>query len=138
MLDEPVVNFTQSVEYDPGEGKRQNVHTKRCSKEDESDKIEAGKVFSNARLKTAKMPLEEIARAVEEWQKHTEIDIPQSEKKYVYEELDNDLTVEEKERAIVNRSIGNYYYTVINKGHNQYKIIQKELIEGGSGDITID
>lgn len=79
--------------------------------------------------KTANMSKEEYARATKLWKQVKEIKIPQSEREHVYEELDNNLSVEEKESAIVRRSIGNYVYTAVNKGHNQYKIYQKEAIE---------
>lgn len=79
--------------------------------------------------KTANMSTEECARAKELWKQVDELKLAQQEKEYVYEELDNNLTVEERESAIVRRSIGNYIYTAVNKGHNQYKIYQKEAIE---------
>lgn len=54
------------------------------------------------------------------------------EKEYVYEEFDNNLSKEEKAHDIVERRINNYLYTALNKGHNQYKIIDKELQESSS------
>lgn len=79
--------------------------------------------------RTANMPPEEYAIAKRLWYTVDEIDIPQSEREYVYEELDNNLSVEERESAIVTRDIGNYRYRAINLGHNQYKIYGKEPIE---------
>lgn len=130
-------NCDCTVEY-VTEKERQNVWTRQWTYEKNPDKIEARKLLSNAHLRTANMPPEELARAVDEWYKRTEIDIPQSEKEYVYEELDNNLTIEEKEQALVHRPIGNYYYTAINKGHNQYKIINKQPILESTGDEVVD
>jgi len=48
----------------------------------------------------------------------------------IYEELDNNLTEEERELAIVSKPIRNWTYTALHKGHNQYKIIRKSRIEG--------
>lgn len=79
--------------------------------------------------KTANMSTEEYARAKKLWKQVDELELVQREKEYVYEELDNNLTAEERESAIVRRSIGNYAYTAVNKGHNQYKIYKKESIE---------
>ena len=84
---------------------------------------------NNVNLKTANMPKGEYVRAAELWKRIEELDLPQSEKEYVYEELDNNLTTEEKESALVNKAIGDYYYYAVNKGHNQYKIYKKEAIE---------
>lgn len=50
------------------------------------------------------------------------------EKEYVYSELDNNLTSFEKSNPIVSKIIGNFLYTAINRGHNDYKIIEKENV----------
>lgn len=83
----------------------------------------------NVHFKTAKMPVEEYVEACRRWNEFDEVDIPQSEKEYVYEELDNHLSEAERERHLVERAIGNYRYTALQKGHNQYKIIDKQLID---------
>ena len=117
------------VEYYPGDGKKQNVWTKEWRYEKEFDKIEERKHLGSIHHKLANMPKDEYARAKTLWQKNKELPLPGREKEYIYEELDNNLTIEEKESCIVRRAIGNYYYTAINMGHNQYKIINKEAIE---------
>lgn len=83
---------------------------------------------SHVRFMT-EMPKDEYIRAVELWKKVKELDLPAKEKEYVYSEFDNNLSNEEKQFAIVRRAIGNFYYTAVNKGHNQYKIYQRELID---------
>lgn len=124
-----------TVEYDPGKGKVQNVHTKKIrnllKEDDRIKRITDAKRdgFRRASFRTARMSNEEYMLAKSMWNEYDEIDIPQSEKERIYEELDNNLTVEEKESALVHRPIGNYYYSAINKGHNQYKIIDMSLIE---------
>lgn len=145
-------NCDCTVEYDPGDGKRQKVYSKQWKDVDESDKINARKsldvyndrnekeidkrkqIANNTRFRTANMPEDEYWRAKYLWQNTAEIDLPQKEKEYVYEELDNNLTIEEKESCIVTRAIENKVYKAINRGHNQYKIIDVYMIE--PDDIT--
>ena len=88
--------------------------------------------------RTANMSSSEYARAKDLWQKNQELILPGKEREHIYEELDNNLSMEEKEQCIVRRCIGNYRYTAINKGHNQYKIISKEPILETTGDTNID
>lgn len=80
--------------------------------------------------KTGKMPIDEYARACELWQRLSEFPgLSGKEKERVYEELDNNLSDDERTYSIVSRRIDNYLYTAINKGHNQYKIIDRERKE---------
>lgn len=121
------------VEYDPGNGKRQNVHTKQWRDVGENDKIEERKQIglgSLFQLRTANMSPDEYARAVDLWNSVEEVEgLSQREKEYVYEEFDNNLTPEEKESAVVCRPIGDFWYHAVNKGHNQYKIYSKRSIQ---------
>ena len=94
------------------------------------------KVYTNTNLlgkhmhlKTAKMSSDEYVKAKEMWNQFKEINISQREKEHIYEELDNNLTAEEKENALVNKAIGDYYYYAVNKGHNQYKIYKRVPLE---------
>lgn len=88
------------------------------------------KQFANARFATGSMSPGEFARATELWKTKREAEgLTAKEKEHVYEELDNNLTAEEKGLCIVKRAIGDYWYTAINKGHNQYKIIYKDPID---------
>lgn len=86
-------------------------------------------IGKRARNKTANMSKEEYARAKEMWTKFKEVEMSPQEREYVYEELDNNLTIEEKENSLVNKAIGDYHYYAVNKGHNQYKIYKKVPIE---------
>jgi len=88
------------------------------------------KQFVRARFATGNMSPEEYARAVELWKRYPEVKgLTAAEKEHVYEELDNNLTAEEKSLCLVRRPIGDYWYKAINKGHNQYKIIDKTPID---------
>ena len=87
-------------------------------------------------FKNPNMSNEEYTRAKEMWSKFEEVKMSQKEKEHVYEELDNNLTSEEKENALVNKAIGDYHYYAVNKGHNQYKIYKKVPIE--SYDDIVD
>ncbi len=80
-------------------------------------------------FRTGGMAPEDYALAKEMWNKVEELDLPQKEKEWVYQELDNNLTAEEKKDYIVCKAIGDYYYRAVNKGHNQYKIFKKEPID---------
>lgn len=122
-----------TVDYVPKNGKVQNVHSKQWKCEGESDKIETRKkvgLGQSFREKTANMDPAEYAKAVELWKKVEDVPgMSQGEKEHIYEEFDNNLTLEEKGSAIVSRPIGNYWYYAVNKGHNQYKIYEKRPIE---------
>ena len=95
-------------------------------------------VLKNVNLKTGKMSNDEYALAKSLWNSYNEIQINYKEKAFVTEELDNNLTAEEKSIAIVRRPIGNYYYTAINLGHANYKIIKKEIIQGIKENSMVD
>lgn len=80
-------------------------------------------------MRTANMPPDEYARAKELWYNTKELSLPQSEREHIYEEFDNNLTLQEKESAIVSRPIGDYWYKAVNLGHNQYLIYDKTPID---------
>ena len=103
----------------------------KTNKDGSLDKIvedngKSDNIFGKARFKTQEMSTDEYARAVDAWNRVTELDIPQSEKEWVYEQFDNNLSYEEKMSHLVNDEIGNFRYFAVNKGHNQYKIYKKE------------
>lgn len=75
------------------------------------------------------MPPDEYARACSEWTKCPEFPgLTGREKEHVYELFDNNLPDKDRTSAIVSKTFDNYLYTAINKGHNQYKIINKKRI----------
>ena len=93
--------------------------------------------FGRARFKTGEFSQQEYSAAKSLWKEYKEIELKAGEKAKVVEELDNNLTAEERVSAVVSRPIGNYRYTAINLGHATYKIINKEVIEGVSTSETI-
>lgn len=76
--------------------------------------------------KTGRLSSEEYARAVDIWDKVSELRLP--EREHVIEEFDNWLTSEEKSHCIVSREVDNYRYYAVTKGHNEYKIYKKEPV----------
>lgn len=128
------------VLFDPADGRNQvqNAHSKKWKNIQNNDKIETRKEIGldyakrklrNVKFRTANMSREEFARGKKLWKEYKELPLSRREKEYVYEEFDNNLSVEEKECCMVRRAIGNYWYRAIHLGHNQYKIIGKEAIE---------
>lgn len=80
--------------------------------------------------KTGDMDTVEYARACDLWRKIPEYPgLSKSEKERVYENFDNNLSDEEKQFAVVARTFDNYTYTAVHKGHNEYKIIDRERID---------
>lgn len=140
-----------TVEFVPGTGKRQNVHTKDWTSETESammnsegtdddrspEKTEARKLFSHAVFRTGgDMTAREYA------QKQKEIDavagIPRihlSKKEYamVVSALDtyiyNGGTPEREKRGVIHKEVKDHIYTVVNYGFGHYEIIGREELE---------
>ena len=54
--------------------------------------------------------------------------LPKKEYSKVMHELNTNLTKEQRKQGSLTKCIGNYKYTVINKGFNEYTIINKEKI----------
>lgn len=142
------------VTYEPGDGRRQDVHTKTWKGDADPERIEKrlrnyknhlqtdkdvdsikkriiyGETSGTAlktRFKTGEMDPDEYARASELWKCVKEIHI--EDRKHIVEEFDNWLTEDEKKQAIVRKAVDNYWYTAVNKGHNQYKFYMKTPIE---------
>ncbi|MBO4396452.1 MAG: hypothetical protein J5819_08925 [Eubacterium sp.] len=57
-----------------------------------------------------------------------EILLPKNEYALLLSELNTNMTAEDRMKTIVTKPIGNYYYTVINKGYNDYTVIGKRPI----------
>ena len=93
-------------------------------------RIARGETFGSdlkIHFKTGEMDPDEYARASELWKCVKEIHI--EDRKHIVEEFDNWLTEDEKRQAIVRKAVDNYWYTAVNKGHNQYKFYMKTPIE---------
>ncbi len=87
------------------------------------------KSMGHVHFKTGRMDKDEYTHALEAWGRLKELDLPQAERERVYEAFDNNLSIEEKQSALVRIAIGDYYYSAVNRGHNLYKIYRKEPIE---------
>ena len=54
--------------------------------------------------------------------------LPQNEYAHVISEINTNLSGEERQKSIVVKPIGDYYYTFINRGFSDYIIIGKSKI----------
>ena len=61
--------------------------------------------------------------------KRKALELPKEEYSKIMHELNTNLTKEERKKKQVSRPIGNYIYTVINKGFNEYIITDKRNID---------
>ena len=66
------------------------------------------------------------------------IHLDKDEYAHVISELNTHMTEEQRKQAVVTKAIGNYYYTIENKGFNNYRIIGKKLIENRWNDKWSD
>ena len=58
-----------------------------------------------------------------------QIFLPADEYSMVMSAFNTDLTDEERMRRIISKPIGDYVYTIINNGYNEYIVIGKNPIE---------
>ena len=58
-----------------------------------------------------------------------QIFLPPDEYSMVMSAFNTDLTDEERMRRIISKPIGDYVYTIINNGYNEYIVIGKSPIE---------
>ena len=69
---------------------------------------------------------------------HLLIILPKSEYALVISEFNTNLSDEERTHRIVTKPIGEYYYTVINNGFNEYIVIGKIKIVDDVYDVWED
>lgn len=97
--------------------------------------INKNNVFgNNTRFRLSRMSKDAYIEACRCWERFRELDLLPYEREQVIENFDNNLTDEEKEQPIVSDEYGDYVYTAVNKGHNTYKIIKKNPINGYDDD----
>ena len=86
----------------------------------------------HAHLRTGNdMTAEEIAnykRELNYARKLPEIRLQKKEYALVVHELNNNMTKEDRKHAIVTKPVGNYIYTIVNRGFDEYTFVGKELI----------
>lgn len=89
-------------------------------------------LLDNARLKTGSMTRDEYAECKREL-KHAEqlyeqIQLPRDEYAHIMDELNTNLSEEDRKHAIITKTIENYEYTFINKGFNNYIFVERTKI----------
>lgn len=111
------------VEYNSGNGSRQNVHTKKWVDSNEQDKIEERKLIKE--LTDTNIQL--FAKRSEDFET---VQLPKKEYVHVMSEISTNLTEEQKSKRVFSKNIGDYVYTVENNGFGNYRVIDKEKIRG--------
>lgn len=137
-----------TVVYEPGNGRYVNVHKsqdwnnsreavewrKKFAEEitlNEQKKTQERLKTANANLKTGGMTPGEYAEYKAELQtvsNYEQIYLEKTEYAMVMSRLNTDLSQEDRKHAIITKAIGNYYYTIVNRGFDNYVIIKKEII----------
>ncbi|MCR5520789.1 MAG: hypothetical protein K6F44_02625 [Lachnospiraceae bacterium] len=70
----------------------------------------------------------DLKHDLETWKNAKQILLPQAEYAEVMSELNTHLSTEDRKRLLITKPIGNYYYTFLNKGFNDYIIVGKHHI----------
>ncbi len=81
-----------------------------------------------------KEDFKEYLSAIDNWKNHDQIILPKNEFAHVISELNSNMSDEERTHSVVSKPIGEYIYTFINKGFNDYVIIGKRPIVPGFVD----
>lgn len=89
--------------------------------------------FKDAHSRFAELSPEEFERANRLWKELPEISMDKEEKAMVFSNFNENLSNEQRSRALVSMPIRDYRYYAVNKGFNDYKVYGKEAI-----DITYD
>ena len=89
-------------------------------------------LLDNARLKTGSMTRGEYAEYKREL-KHAEqlyeqIQLQRDEYAHIMSELNTNLSDEDRKHAVITKVIGDYEYTIINKGFNNYIFVERTKI----------
>ena len=71
----------------------------------------------------------EFKRELEAVKNAKQIFLPKDEYAHVMSELNTYMTEEDRKHAIITKPIGNHYYTILNKGFDNYTIIGKDEID---------
>ena len=139
-------NCDCTVEYVVGKD-RQNVYTRQWTRSEDADKIEErkrigiidGKAARDERIniarayaKTGNMTTEEYLRYKNELEyvrNYEQIYLAKDEYAAVMHALDSNLSDEDRKHAMLTKSIGDYTYTIINRGYNDYTIVGRKKIQ---------
>ena len=71
---------------------------------------------------------DEYTRKILDLRSTERIILPEDEYAHVISELNSNMSETDKSKKLVTKPIGDYYYTVINQGFNEYVIIGKRPI----------
>lgn len=87
------------------------------------------------------MSKEDYILANDLWKKNEEYKPQYNSKSTIYSAMTNNLSDYEKELPIVHQTVGDYDYTAINRGHENYKLINERrsgIPQGRPRDIVDD
>lgn len=85
-------------------------------------------------FRQSKMSIEEYKHACDLWRQFQELKNLPDPKNRVLSNFSTNLTADEKEQSIVHSAFNNHFYTAINKGNEQYKIVKCKRILGAPVD----
>ena len=71
---------------------------------------------------------ERYKSSISRWNESKQISLPPDEYAMVMNEFNTHMSDEDRERRLVTKPIGKYYYTIINNGFNDYIVIGKRPI----------
>ncbi|MCQ2530291.1 MAG: hypothetical protein MJ086_03455 [Lachnospiraceae bacterium] len=70
----------------------------------------------------------EYQRELNAIKEYSQLRLPPDEYAHIMSEINNNMSEEDKKHALIRKPIGNYIYTFINKGFDEYIIIDKKII----------
>lgn len=87
--------------------------------------------------KTGSMSKDDYLFAKRAWEEVEEIRLPKQEYAQVISELNTHLSDEDRTQPLIHKEIGDYRYSAVNLGFNQYKIYKKDRIDDGYIDEVL-
>lgn len=106
------------------------LDNKQSKEYDNNPQVKEKKI--NARFKTGRMTLKEYEEYRRELESVGDVKpkkLPKAEYARVMSELNTHMSDEDRKHAIVHKAIGNFVYTIVNRGYNDYIITDKDLID---------
>ena len=81
-------------------------------------------------MRFSKEVYDEYRFEIQKWKAAKQIILPADEYAEVMSEFNTHMSDEDRKRRLVTKPIGNYYYTIINRGFDDYIVIGKRPIIG--------
>lgn len=124
----PVTKLTPEQAKELNERSKPTVHTPAEAKELESKVLDkSGKNgIINPEGNRIQISMQHFAKKAEDFET---IFLPKDEYAHVMSEIASNLTEEQASKRVIKKHIGDYIYTVENKGFGNYRVIGKDLIE---------